>query len=178
MKYANIFIDGNRSSSVNIGDDLQLIAVESLYKKMGIDYADVVRIGLSQLSSYDGEYVILPVSFPLYGYRDGLNITMFSPKIIPVFLGLSVMGGNISEEEIIYLRRFEPIGCRDYYTVKWLREKNICAYLNGCLTATLPKLYSGKGTDVYLVDVPQKYYSYIPEHIRTGAVIRSKSGGS
>lgn len=174
MKYANIIFDGNRSSAVNIGDDLQLVAVENLYTEMGVNYADVVRIGLSQLSSYDGEYVILPVSFPLYGYRDGLNITMFSPKIIPVFLGLSVMGGNISEEEIVYLRRFEPIGCRDYYTVKWLRGKNICAYLNGCLTATLPKLYSGKGTNVYLVDVPQKYCSYIPNNLKDGAMIRSQ----
>ena len=62
MKYANILFDGNRRSSVNIGDDMQLVAVENLYKEMGIDYADVIRIGLSQLSSYDGEYVVLPVS--------------------------------------------------------------------------------------------------------------------
>lgn len=128
---------------------MQLVAVENLYMEMGIDYADVVCIGLSKLSSYDGEYVVLPVSFLLYGYRDELNITMFSPKIIPVFLELSVMGGNISEEEIVYLRRFEPIGCRDYYTVKWFRERNVCAYMNGCLTAMIPNISSGMGRRLF-----------------------------
>lgn len=173
MKYANVIFDGKRKSSVNIGDDLQLVAIENLYMAMGIDYKDVIRIGFSELSSYDGEYVILPISFPFYGYREGLNITMFSPKIIPVFLGLSVMGGNISEEEILYLRRFEPIGCRDYYTVEWLREKNICAYLNGCLTATLPRC-TGGGKDIYLVDIPTKYYPYIPKELRNHAHIKSQ----
>lgn len=174
MKFANIFFDGNRKSSINIGDDLQLIAIENLYKKMGINYNEVIRIGLSQLATYDGEYVILPVSFPLYGYREELYITMFSPKIIPVFLGISIMSGNISEEEVIYLRRFEPIGCRDYYTVELLRKKNICAYLNGCMTATLPHADSRKGNDVYLVDIPQKYHSYIPQDLLKNAIITSQ----
>ena len=103
MKYANVVFDGNRTGSVNIGDDLQLVAIENLYREMGIDYKDVVKIGLSQLATYDGEYVILPISFPLYGYREGLNITMFSPKIIPVFLGLSIMSENLSDDEIVKL---------------------------------------------------------------------------
>lgn len=174
MRFANIFFDGDRKSAINIGDDLQLIAIENLYKEMGVDYNEVIRIGLSQLSSYDGEYVILPISFPLYGYREELYITMFSPKIIPVFLGLSIMSGNISEEEVIYLRRFEPIGCRDYYTVELLRGKNICAYLNGCMTATLPHAGSVKGSEVYLVDVSQKYRPYIPQDLLKNAKITSQ----
>lgn len=174
MKYANIKFDGNRKSSVNIGDDMQLIAIENLYHEMGIDYKDVIRIGLSELATYNGEYVVLPISFPLYGYRENLNITMFSPKIIPVFLGLSIMSNNLSESEITYLRRFEPIGCRDYYTMELLREKNIMSYMGGCLTATLPRRENKIGSKVYMVDVPKSYYEYIPDELKYNAVVTSQ----
>ena len=177
MLYANIKFDGNRNGSVNIGDDLQILAIEYLYQYMGIDYKDVVRIRLSELSTYTGEYAILPVSFPLYGYREGTYIKMFSPKIIPVFLGLSIMSNNISKEECDYLRRYEPIGCRDYYTVKILRNHNILAYLNGCMTVTLPQRDIMKNYEqktVYLVDIPTKYTKYIPDQLLKGCVIKSQ----
>lgn len=174
MKYANIIFDGNRKGSVNIGDDLQLVAIENLYKRMGIPDEDIIRIGLSELSTYDGEYCILPVSFPLYGYREGTYITMFSAKIVPVFLALSIMCGNISDEECDYLRHFEPIGCRDYHTVKLLRSKGILAYLNGCITATLPRRMDLEGDKTYLVDVPEEYYDYIPKRLLKNAVVTSQ----
>ena len=171
MKFANVLFDGNRTGSVNIGDDLQLVAIEHLYNCMGVDYKDVVRIKLSELSSYDGEYVILPISFPLYGYREGTNITMFSPKIIPVFLALSIMSGNISDDECDYLRHFEPIGCRDYHTVKLLRRKNILAYLNGCMSATFPRIRKREAKEkVYFVDVPEEYYDYVPKELQEKGV--------
>lgn len=170
MRYANLFFDGNRTTSVNIGDDLQLIAIQNIYKTMGINENDIVKIGFSQLSTYDGEYVILPVSFPLYGYREGLNITMFSPKIIPVFLGLSIMSDNLSDEEIRYLQRFEPIGCRDYYTMEILRSKNIMCYMGGCATALLPRVDERKGEKIYIIDVPKKMQECIPGDIRDNAI--------
>ncbi len=174
MVFANVIFDGDRSGSVNIGDDLQLIGVENVYKSMGIPCNDVVRIGLSQLSSYDGEYAILPISFPLYGYTNNTFITCFSHRIIPVFLALSIMTDSISEEECVYLRHFEPIGCRDYHTVKILRNHNVLAYLNGCLTAALPKVEQLAGSRVYLIDVPQRYYRYIPSQIQENAVITTQ----
>ena len=166
--------DGNRQTSINLGDDLQIVAIDYIYKKMGIEEKDIVRIGLSELTSYNGEYVILPVSFPLYGYREGVNITMFSPKIIPVFLGLSIMSGNISDEEVAYLRRFEPIGCRDHYTMDILRKKNILSYVGGCVTALLPRLDRFKGDKVYIIDVPKRMMKYIPDDIRKGATYKSQ----
>lgn len=170
MKYGNIIFDGNRKTSFNIGDDIQLVAIENLYDYMGIEKKDRVRLNFSELPNYDGEYVILPIAFPLYGYKHELYITMFSEKIIPVFLSLSIMSGKLSDEEIIYLRRFEPIGCRDYHTVKLLRNNNIMSYLNGCMTITLPRAKELKGDKIYFVDVPSRYYQYIPENIRDGAI--------
>lgn len=174
MKYANIIYDGNRTGSVNLGDDIQLLAIQHIYEYMGIPEKDIVRISLSELSTYDGEYVILPISFPLYGYRKDLYITMFSPKIIPIFLALSIMSNNISEEEQIYLRRFEPIGCRDIYTMNLLREKNILAYMGGCMTATLPKKEQPTRDKVYIVDIPEGDLKYIPDDIKKEAIFTSQ----
>ena len=174
MRFANIIFDGNREGSYNLGDDLQLMAINHLYKEMGIHKNSILRIGMSELSYYSGEYAILPVSFPLYGYREENFITMFSPKIIPVFLSLSIMTHNISEAECVYLRRFEPVGCRDYHTMKIMREHNIMSYLNGCMTVTLPRTATGRGTKVYLVDIPQQYLAYIPEHLRSNAIVKSQ----
>lgn len=174
MKYANIVFDGDRKTSVNIGDDLQIVAIEYLYRKMGIEEKDIVRIGFSELAKYDGEYVILPISFPMHGYREGVYITMFSPKIIPVFLGLSIMSENITEEEVAYLRRFEPIGCRDHYTMDILRKKNILSYVGGCVTALLPKLDDVRGDKVYVIDLPEAMRRYIPSEIKKDAIYISQ----
>ena len=43
MRYANI-IYNKRNGRLNLGDDIQLLAIENLYRKLGIDYSEVVRI--------------------------------------------------------------------------------------------------------------------------------------
>ncbi len=165
MKFANIVMD--RKGRCTVGDDIQLLAIENLYKYMGIDYNNVIRIPFSQLSTYDGEYAILPLSFPFYGYSNENNITNFSPRIIPVFLGFATMVQNYNETDLKYLKRYEPIGCRDQYTMNALRKNGIDAYLNGCLTAALPKKrngFDGK-KKIFCVDIPDSFHKYIPEDI-------------
>lgn len=83
MKFANI-IYNKRNQRLTIGDDVQLLSVENLYHYMGVDYSEVVRISLDECWDYDGEDVVLPISFPLLSYH-GTDITCFSPKIHPVF---------------------------------------------------------------------------------------------
>lgn len=165
MRFANIIMD--RKGRCTVGDDIQLIAIENVYKHMGIDYNDVVRIPYSKLSSYDGEYVILPLSFPFYGYSNGTNITNFSDKIVPVFLGLSTALNSYNQTDINYLKKFEPIGCRDMYTMNAVRNCGISGYLNGCLTAAFPRVrngYDGR-SKIYCVDIPDSFCKYIPKQL-------------
>lgn len=172
MKYANIVF--NRSGRLTIGDDIQLIAIENIYKEMGIDIADIVRIPFHELASYDGEYVILPISFPFYGYHTDLKITQFSPKIIPVFLAISLLADHFSQEEVNYLKRFEPIGCRDAYTMGNLRKHHIMAYLNGCMTVTLPQRDKHiTGDKIYCIDIQEELKEFIPSDIKNQAVFTS-----
>lgn len=164
LKFGNIIFD--RKERLTIGDDIQLLAIENLYNHMGVDYSEVIRIPFHQLATYDGDYVVLPISFPLYGYHTGIKITQFSDKIIPVFLGLSTLSQNYSVEDLNYLRRFEPIGCRDYYTMEGLRNNGVQAYLNCCMTSTLPKRDPcGEYDKIYCIDVPESFVKHIPQEI-------------
>lgn len=166
MKFANIY--DNRHGRQTIGDAMQLLAVDNLYSYMKINKEDIIYIPYPQLPTYEGEYVILPLSFPLYGYLKDKNITQFSPKIIPVFLGISTLSSNFSHEEIKYLKTYEPIGCRDLPTMLGMRQNGILAYLGGCLTATFPCRRSGdnKTRDkVFFVDIPDSFKQFVPEKI-------------
>lgn len=165
MKFGNIIMD--RIGRCTVGDDIQLLAIENLYKHMGIDYNDVIRIPFSELSTYSGEYVILPLSFPFYGFSNGNNITNFSSRIIPVFLGFATMLNHYNETDLKYLQKFQPIGCRDQYTMSALRQQGIEAYLNGCMTATLPRMRNGFDGrhKVFCVDIPDDFKKFIPKEI-------------
>jgi hypothetical protein len=43
----------------------------------------------------------------------------------------------LTEEAVLALRQAEPIGCRDWTTVKLLRSKGVVAFFSGCLTTTV-----------------------------------------
>jgi hypothetical protein len=79
-------------------------------------------------------------------------------KIYPLFLAfhLNETAKNevLSTEGVNYLRKHEPIGCRDYYTVRTLESVGIKAYFSGCMTLTLGKTYKTeeKSKDVFFVD--------------------------
>lgn len=168
MKYANIIM--TRKGRITIGDDAQLLAIENLYRYMGIDYNEVVRIPFNELATYDGEYVVLPISFPLHGYSHGTAITQYSDRIIPVFLGYAILTDKLDNAEVNYLKKYEPIGCRDNFTLSVLRKHGIISYLNGCMTATFPKRKEGKYDKVYCVDVSKELDKYIPQNIREEAI--------
>ena len=85
MKFANLITKGDKVK--NYGDDMQVHAIKLLYEYMGINYSDVVRITINELFTYDGEeYLIVPINLPFLGRYPAI-----SPKIIPVYLGISVL---------------------------------------------------------------------------------------
>lgn len=148
---------------INIGDAMQIISVLNLYRKMGIDEKDVIRVNYFDLQTYNGEEVLLPICFPFYGYNSKNKVTCFSSKITPIFLSLSLFDTNLDEDEVDYLKKYEPIGCRDAFTTEGLNKKGIKTYLNGCMTLTLDTMQKEKrGTDVICVDAPDSFYQYIP----------------
>ena len=76
---------------------------------------------------------------PVYKLNVGLP---FASNINPIFMSFHVNNFDIlTPETFDYLKAHEPIGCRDYLTVRTLREQGISAFFNGCVTLTLGDLY-------------------------------------
>lgn len=170
MKYANIYypygsIYGNvQDEMVNIGDVMQSLAIDNILNYMGIAGQDIVRIPRGSLPDYDGEYVILPINCMFSGFARDLDVFAFSDRIIPVFLGLAIRGDALSVKDIAYLKRYEPIGCRDEYTFEILKKHNILCWLNGCMTITFPKRKRGSFDKIICVDIPESIKEYLPSN--------------
>ena len=97
---------------------------------------------------------------PLYDLRYDFP---YHPNIRPLFLSFHVDRLDmLTDEAQDYLRRYGPVGCRDWSTVFLLLSAGIDAFFSGCLTTTIDALfpsreeaYRGKGV-VGLIDGPTK----------------------
>ena len=173
MKFANYKF--NAKGVNNLGDNMQIITIDYIYQKIGIKLDDVVYIDTNDLSTYKGEYVILPVTMPLVDYQEKGIAGRFSKHIIPVFLGLTMVKDTLSIDEINYLKKYEPIGCRDETTLNTLRKYDIDSYLHGCITICLPKReHQVKNGKTYIVDVDDSFLKYLPSEIVREAVYKTQ----
>lgn len=62
----------------------------------------------------------------------------------------------LTRDGIAFLKKYEPVGCRDYYTKKLLESVGVKAYFSACMTLTLGKTYhikDGEKRDkIFIVD--------------------------
>lgn len=173
-KYANYIYNGKFFN--NLGDHIQILTIDNLYKNMGISKDEIVYIDMEDLSSYNGVKVRLPVAFPLLRYSENGIAGMFSEQIEPVFIALTVAKWFLEPEEVAYLKKYQPIGCRDEHTYCLLRKYDIDAYINGCLTITLPqRKKTANQNKIYCIDISEKLKSRLPQEIRDNAVFLSNT---
>lgn len=167
MKYAN-FCDTGRCN-INIGDYLQFIAAEYLLKKMEIPTDEIVRLGFDDIDKYDGEDVIFPFCYSVIDFVKSGKISI-SKKIHPVFFAVTLTTiDKFMDVDVFLTDKFNadyfiehgPIGCRDEITYHYFKSHNIPAYINGCMTAILPKS-SKNGDKVLFVDAPMSLLPFIP----------------
>lgn len=170
MKFANYHYIGKNIN--NLGDHVQVLTVDYLYHQMGIPKEEIVYIDKDDLATYDGEPVVLPVSMPLIDYKEHGIAGMFSKQITPVFLGLTLAKDILSDEEVEYYKKHEPVGCRDERTYNTLCGYGINAYLGGCMTVILPRREQNaeKQKKIFIIDPTQGIKTYLPEEIRKNAV--------
>jgi hypothetical protein len=175
MKFANLRF---KSKSINnIGDNMQLMAIDYIYETMGVPQSEIVYIDKDKLDDYEGDYVVLPISMPLSDYSNEGMASRFSRYIIPVFLGLTLAKNTLSSREIDYYRNYQPIGCRDQKTLDLLRSYNLLAYLHGCITATLPlrEPSDAQYNCVYLVDPEISVLDFMPRDLLDSSTTLSHS---
>lgn len=185
MKYGVLVVTPVSSekdrSFVNLGDMIQTEAILYVYERMGIKREDVIRIDINELNHYNGEYLILPININL-SLNWIIDVFPLPERIIPVFLGLSYFAAQEFPQKLKdYFRRYEPIGCRDEFTLEVMRKNQIEAYLFGCITAVLPQRSANmEGNKVFFVDVPRSfidfskdYFEMVNEHVEVISHIRN-----
>ncbi|PDP81665.1 polysaccharide pyruvyl transferase family protein [Prevotella intermedia] len=134
---------------INIGDYIQGVASAQFLPHLdGFIDRELVSKYEGELSKVimNGWYMHYPENWPP------------SKQILPLFVALHINSNFkeqlLSKESVKYLKRYEPIGCRDYYTVNMLKDKGIDAYFSGCMTLTLGYQYHSntKNNKVFFVD--------------------------
>ena len=149
MKYSIMtYAEGDRW--FNIGDYVQSLAAKQFLPQVDS------YVNRECLGQYTGE----PSKIILNGWFTHQPETWIpAENLIPLFVSLhinsTVASRMLSDEGLAYLKRHEPIGCRDHFTVRLLESKGVKAYFTGCLTLTLDsyaKKELGNDGKIYIVD--------------------------
>jgi len=157
------------SYETNVGDYMQLAGIMRAYKRLGITEEEIIEIERNQLSLYDGEYVILPMTAAFIAVH-GTQPFPLSEKIIPIFIGFFTADESIAIEIAKY-EKFGPFGCRDLVTMQIIRNQGVQAYMSGCLSICFEKrTETPKNGKVYLGEPPEKLREYIPREYMENAV--------
>lgn len=166
-----------KSRPINLGDAIQSYAVKNLFKEMGIDDKDMVPIPKYDMAKYDGDECICVVN-GISTYEEVVYETNYMPpsnKIHPILMSLHIHR-NIPKDELEFYIKCGDVGCRDLYTVNYLKGLGVNAYLTGCLTLTLPKRSeeeSCKANKVYIIDVSEENRNVIPDSIKKEGILLS-----
>ncbi|WP_299436938.1 polysaccharide pyruvyl transferase family protein [uncultured Aquimarina sp.] len=154
MKYGLLTYDENKNF-FNVGDNIQSLAAKQYLPKVDM------LLNRERLGDYKGD----PIKLIMNGwFTHNIHNWVPSENIDPVFVSFHMNNtaapAMLSEKGIAYLKKHEPIGCRDQFTADTLKSKGIDAYFTGCLTLTLDSYKvddSERGDDIYIVD---PLYSY------------------
>ncbi|WP_281965697.1 hypothetical protein [Serinicoccus marinus] len=83
----------------------------------------------------------------------------FSDAVRPIFISFHVNKPDmLTPEAVAYLRRYGPVGCRDWQTVALLRALDVPAFFSGCMTTTVDAVVPPGGpagrTETAYIDFP------------------------
>ena len=154
MKYALLTYDENKRF-FNVGDNIQSLAAKQFLPRVD------VFLNREKLADYKGPKLKLIMNG---WFTHNIHNWVPSDDIEPLFVSFHMNNTAapfmLSDKGIAYLKKQEPIGCRDQFTADTLKSKGIEAYFSGCLTLTLDNYTvddSLRDDNIYIVD---PLYSY------------------
>ncbi|TGV03954.1 polysaccharide pyruvyl transferase family protein [Flavivirga rizhaonensis] len=159
----------------NVGDNIQSLAAKQFLPSVD-KYVD-----RESMADYNDE----PVKLIMNGwYIHNTSNWVPSDKIHPLFVSFHMNNTAapfmLTDKGISYLKKHEPIGCRDQFTADTLKAKGIDAYFTGCLTLTLDSYKvddSERGDDIYIADPLYSYPSKDKLFYSKKSIIRSILNG-
>lgn len=159
----------------NIGESIQAVTISYIYRELGIDIDNIIKVDQCKLKEYNGEPLIFPLRLPL----SRANVDAFLPLnqcITPIFISLHLHDDIFEDREdlVEYFRKFEPIGCRDEQSCFFFRKHGIEAYIMGCYTLCLPKRRKDlENGHPFIVDASKELLEVIPPNILNRATLLS-----
>lgn len=140
----------------NIGDYIQSLAALQFLPKNCIP----ILVDRDTINLYHGPKIkVIMNGWYRLNYGNKLN----SDNIYPVYESYHIYNHwDIDSKMIRNLIKYEPIGCRDLYTLKALNIRGIKGYFSSCLTTTLDIDYGVKSTDRTddIIFIDYKFGSY------------------
>ena len=55
--------ENSKRVTINVGDAMQMMAIDEIYKELKIPEDEIIDISLHELETYNGEYIILPINW-------------------------------------------------------------------------------------------------------------------
>lgn len=110
-------------------------------------------------------------------FQQGFGIP-FHENLRPILMSVYIrFPSMLTPDAIEYLRKYAPVGCRDWQTVALLRAVGVPAFFSGCMTTTIDTVFRRDGEDTrdatLYVDAPQTGPGESRTQVQTG--IRSLS---
>jgi hypothetical protein len=148
--------------SVNLGDQIQSLAARQFLPSVD------VMIDRDDLPSFSGSEEIRIIANGWY-MHDSIGWPPANDSLHPLFVSV-----HVAKEAreffktfamVAYLKRFQPIGCRDYDSCRFLRSLGVEAYFSGCMTLTLQNPLTERGSSILLVDCPAFVKECIPSSL-------------
>jgi hypothetical protein len=149
----------------NLGDDIQSLAAKMLLPRVD-----------GSVSREKLKHPVAPGVLSMNGYFLGGVEWPPAPELVPIFFAFHVTPGSAakvcSPDGIAYLKRHEPIGCRDRGTMELLQRHGVDAFYSKCVTLTLPRRKrEPENGRVYIVGLSKGAESAVPRSIRRRAVV-------
>jgi hypothetical protein len=170
MKYYSLEYVGYKPAiRINLGDDIQSIAAVRLMPKIS---GYVSRDALNLVAE--------PSIVAMNGFFLDSKNWPPSDKVIPIAFGFHISKKSeaqiISLEGLKFLKKFEPIGCRDKESAEKLISKGIAAYYSKCPTLTFDRREDEPNQkQVFIVGLSSKLKSIIPEALTRESIYVNQS---
>lgn len=158
----------------NMGDSVQSFAVDYLFRYAGVEPNDVIQIPFRSAVTEEPCYLVIQGHF---GRQYDMDF-MYNSNIHPIFIGFALKDSFLTDDEVRYFKKYEPILCRDELTKNTMVGYGVDAYLAGCLSVVFPKREKSsndKWNKYYFVDVKKQFLELVPENIKKNAVYTSQN---
>jgi len=141
----------------NIGDYIQSLAAEIFFDKIDVL---VEREKLSSFTSKQEKTKVIMNGWFMWQPENFLPSNDIEPLFISFHIVPDIAKKLLTPENVEYLKKHSPIGCRDNGTKELLEKYGVPCYFSGCLTLILGEKYKTeqKSGEILFVD---PYYEWL-----------------